>query len=171
MKAAEPGLSGAAKAETPAPLFEPFGNRRPAMNKILNALNEPKVLAAVLTALYAITIALAFAIAAPPSAAAGELTYKPMEAIHETFGETQVAAVYVKDGRSCNVQISVRETGAAVGTDQSAAPSAAHLRLALQPGEAAMVDTADGQGISFSCGAGGDTLAVYSTAVRVADVW
>ena len=141
------------------------------VNKILNALNEPKVLAAVLTALYAITIALAFAIAAPPSAAAGNITYKPMQPINETFGRMQVAAVYDKDGRSCNIQIAVRETGAAPSAEQSADPSAARLHLTLQPGEAAMVDTADGQGVSFSCGAGGDTLAVYSTAVRVAEMY
>ena len=140
------------------------------VNKILNALNEPKVLAAVLTALYAITIALAFAIAAPPSAAAGDMTYKPMQPIEEILGQTQVAAIYAKDGRTCNILISVRETGATPAAEQSAAPSAAQLRLTLQPGEAAMVDTADNQGVSFRCGAGAETMAVYSTALRFAAV-
>ena len=79
------------------------------MNKILNALNEPKILAGVLTALYVATIALAFAIAAPNPAVGQELTYKPMQSIETKIGQKQIVAVYVRDRGTCQINVMVQE--------------------------------------------------------------
>ncbi len=137
------------------------------MNKILNALNEPKVLAAILTALYVATIALAFAIAAPNPAAGGELAYAPLQAIEAQIGQKQVVAVYVRDGEACQINVMVQETGLPQGASFEAMPTAARFSMSLAPGKAAMVDTAEGQGVSFTCGAGAESLAVNQTGLRV----
>lgn len=137
------------------------------MNKILNTLNEPKVLAGILTALYVATIALAFAIAAPSAAISQELTYAPLQPIEATLGQKQVVAVYVNDRGTCQIEVMVGDVGVTPASAFDAKPAAARLSIALNPGKAAMVDTAEGQGVSFTCGAGAESLAVNQTGFRV----
>jgi hypothetical protein len=140
--------------------FNPFEDLETDMKKIVDALNEPKILAAVLTALYAITIALALAIAGPKSAGAGERAYKPLESIDETIGSKHVSAVYVTHNDNCLMTVMIEDTDG----NPAARPSAARIRVTLASGASVDVGADNGEAMQFTCNHAGTVAAGWNEA-------
>lgn len=128
------------------------------MRKIVNALNNPKILAALLSALYIATVALAFAVLSASGAEAGGRTYRSGQAIDEMLGAKHVSAVFIQEGATCKLNLTI-EDAAPAGREPSIA-SAARLRLTLRSGDAVRVDAADSESMEVSCGYAGQAMAV-----------
>jgi len=89
-------------------------------------------------------------------APAGEMSYKPLQAIDETFGSKHVVAVYQKEEGVCHVQLMVEQA-------QNAGPditSAARVRFDLLPYETAVVDSAESHSLAIACGEDAASLTV-----------
>lgn len=128
------------------------------MSKIVNALNNPKILAALLSALYIATVALAFAVLSAGGADAGERTYRSGEAIAEILGAKHVSAVFIREASTCKVNLMIED--AAPASRESDMASAARLRLTLRSGDAVWVDAANNESMQVSCGYAGQAMAV-----------
>jgi hypothetical protein len=95
--------------------------------------------------------------AAPVSGA--QAIYKPMQSISHDLGSKSAIGYFVREAGECQVVVMVAEN-----TDPESGPmlSAARLRLALRPGQAAGLDSEEGRSIELSCGDEAATLTVRS---------
>lgn len=92
-----------------------------------------------------------------PASRADEVRYEPIAAITAEFGSKSVIGYYVQNGGTCDVTLMLGEQ-----SDQQAQPSAspARLRLVLQPGEMAGLDSEEGRSLSVTCSEDTATLRV-----------
>ncbi|MGH6927725.1 MAG: hypothetical protein ACREEV_05365 [Dongiaceae bacterium] len=92
-------------------------------------------------------------------AAGDQATYKPMQSISHDLGSKSAIGYFLREAGECQIVLMIAEN-----TDPEAGPmpSAARLRLALQPGQAAGLDSEEGRSIDLTCGAGAATLTVRS---------
>lgn len=92
-------------------------------------------------------------------AAGDEATYKPMQSISHDLGSKSAIGYFLRDGGECEIVLMISEN-----TDPESGPmlSAARLRLALRPGQAAGLDSDEGRSIDFTCGDEAATLSVRS---------
>jgi hypothetical protein len=90
-----------------------------------------------------------------PAAAATE--YLPVQAINSAFGSKALNGYFLTRDAACAVTVMVSEK-----TDPEAPHelSAARIRLLLQPGQTAGLDSEEGHSVSLTCGDGGATLSV-----------
>jgi len=87
----------------------------------------------------------------------GEKTYAPMQSISYVVGSKSAIGYFVQEQDTCRVVMMVAEN---VDPAVATPPSAARLRLALQPGQAVGLDSDEGRSIDMTCGSGAATLTV-----------
>src|SRR5215468_1104482 len=112
-------------------------------------------------ALSGLLIASVAAIATVASSAAtgqpGQTTYVPMQAISHDLGSKAAIGYFVREAGACQVVMMIGEK---TDAETASTTSAARLRLALQPGQRAGVDSEEGRSIDLTCGDGAGTLVV-----------
>jgi len=91
--------------------------------------------------------------------AAGKTEYRPVQSINEAFGSKALSGYFTTHDAACAVTVLVSEK---TDPDAPHGLSAARVRLLLQPGQSAGLDSEEGHSVSLTCGAGGATLAVES---------
>lgn len=83
--------------------------------------------------------------------------YAPIQSIRHDFGSKSVSGYFVERAATCAVMLMVFEK---VDTEQVMPPSATRVRLLLNPGQIAGLDSEDGPSINFTCGGGASMLLV-----------
>jgi hypothetical protein len=88
-----------------------------------------------------------------------EATYAPIQSVRYDFGSKSMSGYFVDQAKRCVVMLMVTEKG-----DPDAAPSstATRLRLVLNPGQTAGLDSEEGRSLNFTCGEGATALLVDS---------
>jgi hypothetical protein len=89
----------------------------------------------------------------------GEAKYAPIQSVRYDFGSKSMSGYFVDQAKRCVVMLMVTEKG-----DQDAAPSstATRVRLVLNPGQTAGLDSEEGRSLNFTCGEGATVLVVDS---------
>ena len=82
--------------------------------------------------------------------------YRPIQSISYTLGSKAMSGYFVEQNSVCLVILMIIERG----DPDSPPPTAARIRLMLDPGQIAGLDSEDGRSLSFTCGEGGATLVV-----------
>jgi hypothetical protein len=87
----------------------------------------------------------------------GEAKYAPIESIRYDFGSKSMSGYFVEQAARCLVTLMVYEK-----RDPDAAPSgtATRVRLVLNPGQMAGLDSEEGRSLNFTCGEGATALLV-----------
>ena len=88
-----------------------------------------------------------------------EATYRPIDSIRYDFGSKSANGYFVQQAARCVVMLMVSEK-----PDADAAPSntATRVRLVLNPGQTAGLDSEEGRSLNFTCGEGATALLVDS---------
>lgn len=83
--------------------------------------------------------------------------YAPIQSIRYDFGSKSVSGYFFERGVTCVVTLMVYEK-----TDPEIAlpPSATRVRLVLNPGQIAGLDSEEGRSLNFTCGESATTLLV-----------
>ena len=81
----------------------------------------------------------------------------PNEPILTTVGSKRVIAFYVPGSGTCAIQAVVWDR------NDADAASAARVRVSLNPGQTAQIDSAENRSLTLQCGAYAETLAVIDT--------
>ena len=107
---------------------------------------------------------LASAASADLPAAGKSDRYKEIQSISYDLGSKSTSGYFVQQDGHCQVVLMVAEN---VDSDAAMQFSPARLRLSLKPGQAAGLDSEEGQSLSFACGehAGFLTVTRGSTAM------
>jgi hypothetical protein len=89
----------------------------------------------------------------------GEAKYAPIQSVRYDFGSKSMSGYFVDQAKRCVVMLMVTEKG-----DPDAAPSstATRVRLVLNPGQTAGLDSEEGRSLNFTCGEGATVLVVDS---------
>jgi hypothetical protein len=89
----------------------------------------------------------------------GEAKYAPIQSVRYDFGSKSMSGYFVDQAKRCVVMLMVTEKG-----DPDAAPSstATRVRLVLNPGQTAGLDSEEGRSLNFTCGEGATALVVDS---------
>ena len=85
--------------------------------------------------------------------------YAPIQSISYDFGSKSMSGYFVEQAARCVVMLMVYEK-----TDADAAPSstATRVRLVLNPGQTAGLDSDEGRSLNFTCGGAATALLVDS---------
>jgi hypothetical protein len=88
-----------------------------------------------------------------------EAKYAPIQSIRYDFGSKSMSGYFVDQAKKCVVLLMVSEK-----PDADAAPSstATRVRLVLNPGQTAGLDSEEGRSLNFTCGEGATALLVDS---------
>jgi len=88
-----------------------------------------------------------------------EATYRPIQSIRYDFGSKSMSGYFVEQSKKCAVMLMVYER-----SDPDAAPAstATRVRLVLNPGETAGLDSEEGRSLNVTCGEGAAALIVDS---------
>jgi hypothetical protein len=106
----------------------------------------------------AASVAVAATVATTASVGApNEKIYAPMQSISYVVGSKSAIGYFVQEKGACRVVLMVAEN---VDPDVASAPSAARLRVALQPGQGAGLDSDEGRSLELTCGSGAASLTV-----------
>lgn len=89
--------------------------------------------------------------------AAGKTDYLPVQSINKQFGSKSLSGYFTTQEAACAVTVMVSEK---TDPDAPHGLSAARVRLLLQPGQSAGLDSEEGHSVSLTCGESGATLAV-----------
>ena len=86
-----------------------------------------------------------------------EATYAPIKSMRYDFGSKSMSGYFVEKAARCVVVLMVYEK-----SDPETAPSstATRVRLVLNPGETAGLDSEEGRSLNFTCGEGATALLV-----------
>lgn len=86
-----------------------------------------------------------------------EATYAPIQSICYDFGSKSMSGYFVDQAKRCVVMLMVSEK-----PDPGAASSnsATRVRLVLNPGQTAGLDSEEGRSLNFTCGEGATALVV-----------
>lgn len=76
--------------------------------------------------------------------------YSEIQSISYDLGSKSTSGFFVQQDGECHIVLMVSEKSDA---DAAAQASPARLRLSLKPGQAAGLDSEEGQSLSFTCGA------------------
>jgi hypothetical protein len=104
---------------------------------------------------------LASAASADLSAAANADQYREIQSISYDFGSKSTNGYFVQQDGQCQVVLMVSEKS---DPDAAMQASPARVRLALQPGQSAGLDSEEGQSLSFTCGDSAGSLSVTRSA-------
>ncbi len=93
----------------------------------------------------------------PQALVNSEAKYAPIQSISYDFGSKSTSGYFVNQDARCVVMLMVYEK-----TDPDAVPSstATRVRLVLNPGQTAGLDSDEGRSLNFTCGGGATALVV-----------
>jgi hypothetical protein len=97
------------------------------------------------------------AISGSPSSSQSHAEYKPVQSISYEFGSKSMSGYYVQEDSACLVMLMIAEKS---DPGMSPAPSPTRVRLALNPGQIAGLDSEEGRSLNVTCGADAATLIV-----------
>jgi hypothetical protein len=86
-----------------------------------------------------------------------EAKYAPIQSIRYDFGSKSMNGFYVAQAARCVVMLMVSEKGDA---DTPSSSTATRVRLVLNPGQTAGLDSEEGRSLNFTCGEGATALLV-----------
>jgi hypothetical protein len=86
-----------------------------------------------------------------------EAKYAPIQSIRYDFGSKSMSGYFVPQAARCVVILMVSEKG---DPDVASSPTATRVRLALNPGQTAGLDSEEGRSLNFTCGEGATALLV-----------
>jgi hypothetical protein len=86
---------------------------------------------------------------AEPLSASKRAEYVPVQAIDYHIGSKSILGYYVQANGACSLILMITEK---IDLDTSAPLSAARVRLVLQPGAVAGLDSVEGHSLNFTCG-------------------
>jgi hypothetical protein len=95
----------------------------------------------------------------PPASLMDEVTYRPIESIRYDFGSKSANGYFVQQAARCVVSLMVYEKP---DPDAASSKTATRVRLVLNPGETAGLDSEEGRSLNFTCGNGATALVVDS---------
>jgi hypothetical protein len=100
----------------------------------------------------------------PPAAAQSlpiesEARYAPIQSIRYDFGSKSMSGYFVDQTAKCLVMLMVYEKP---DPDAASSNSATRVRLVLNPGQTAGLDSEEGRSLNFTCGAAATALIVNS---------
>ena len=103
------------------------------------------------------------AAAASPASARmnGVQTYRATQALSYVVGSKRAVGYFQSVAGQCQLTLMI---GEAVDPDVGHAPSAARMILAMSPGQSVALGSAEGESMTATCGADGDTLEVTRNA-------
>lgn len=87
----------------------------------------------------------------------GEAKYAPVQSINYDFGSKSMSGYFVRRAAKCVVTLMVSEK---VDLDAVPSTTATRVRLVLDPGQTAGLDSEEGRSLNFTCGAGASALLV-----------
>ena len=94
---------------------------------------------------------------APPAAPQGQAHYLPIQSISYEFGSKSMIGYFVQRAETCIVTLMIAEKD---DPDNAQPPSPARVRLVLNPGQIAGLDSEEGRSLNLTCGQGAATLLV-----------
>jgi hypothetical protein len=94
---------------------------------------------------------------ASPAAPEGQARYLPIQSISYEFGSKSMSGYFVQRAETCIVTLMIAEKG---DPDKAQPPSPARVRLVLDPGQIAGLDSEEGRSLNLTCGQGAATLLV-----------
>jgi hypothetical protein len=94
----------------------------------------------------------------PPSLL-DEVRYRPIDSIRYDFGSKSANGYFVQQAARCVLMLMVYEKS---DPDEASSNSATRVRLVLNPGQAAGLDSEEGRSLNFTCGDGAAALVVDS---------
>jgi hypothetical protein len=100
---------------------------------------------------------LASAASAQPQSVKSEAKYAPIQSVRYDFGSKSMSGYFVDQAKRCVIMLMVSEK-----PDPGAASSnsATRVRLVLNPGQTAGLDSEEGRSLNFTCGEGATALVV-----------
>jgi len=87
----------------------------------------------------------------------GDARYRPIQSISYEFGSKAMSGYFVQQGSVCSVTLMISEKS---DPDQPPPLTAARIRLMLNPGQIAGLDSEEGGSLNFTCGGDAATLVV-----------
>ena len=97
------------------------------------------------------------AIGGSPSSSRSHAEYKPVQSISYEFGSKSMSGYFVQEDSACLVMLMIAEKG---DPEMALPPSPTRVRLALNPGQIAGLDSEEGRSLNVTCGADAATLIV-----------
>jgi hypothetical protein len=86
----------------------------------------------------------------------GDALYHPIQSISYTFGSKAMSGYFVPQNSVCVVTLMIVERS----SPDLPLPTAARIRLMLDPGQVAGLDSEEGRSLNFTCGENATTLVV-----------
>ena len=86
----------------------------------------------------------------------GDVLYRPIQSISYTFGSKAMSGYFVQQNSVCFVTLMIIERS----DPDLPSPTAARVRLVLNPGQVAGLDSEEGRSLNFTCGERAATLVV-----------
>jgi hypothetical protein len=99
----------------------------------------------------------ASAVSAQSQSIKSEAKYAPIQSIHYDFGSKSMSGYFVDQTAKCVVTLMVSEKR---DPDTGSSNSATRVRLVLNPGQTAGLDSEEGRSLNFTCGEGATALVV-----------
>ncbi len=97
------------------------------------------------------------AIGGSPSSSQSHAEDKPVQSISYEFGSKSMSGYFIQEDSACLVMLMIAEKG---NPEMSLAPSPTRVRLALNPGQIAGLDSEEGRSLNLTCGADAAKLIV-----------
>jgi len=97
------------------------------------------------------------AISGSPSSSQSHAEYKPVQSISYEFGSKSMSGYFLQEDSACLVMLMIAEKS---DPEMSLVPSPTRVRLALNPGQIAGLDSEEGRSLNVTCGADAATLIV-----------
>jgi len=86
-----------------------------------------------------------------------EARYAPIQSVRYDFGSKSMSGYFVDQAKRCVVMLMVSEKP---DPDAASSNSATRVRLVLNPGQTAGLDSEEGRSLNFTCGEGATALVV-----------
>jgi hypothetical protein len=112
---------------------------------------------------FAVAIAVGFLPSAPAVSGEsspqkeGDSRYLPIQSISYEFGSKAISGYFVQQGSVCLVTLMITEKN---DPDQPSPLTATRVRLMMDPGQIAGLDSEEGRSLNFTCGEGAAALVV-----------
>jgi hypothetical protein len=87
----------------------------------------------------------------------GDAGYLPIQSVSYDFGSKAMSGYFVPQGSVCVVTLMISDKS---DPDRLSPTTAARVRLMLEPGQIAGLDSEEGRSLNFTCGGGAKTLVV-----------
>jgi hypothetical protein len=96
---------------------------------------------------------------AQSQAVKSEAKYVPIQSISYDFGSKSMSGYFVDQAKKCVIMLMVSEK---LDPDAASSSTATRVRLVLNPGQTAGLDSEEGRSLNFTCGEGATALLVDS---------